>query len=336
MIRHRTRNRLANSWVVLDALLVIATAQTVGAVCVGDCNSQNGVTIDEVQHVVNIFLDAADLSGCLNADRDHDNRVSIDEVQATVLSFLGDETSCPTVVPTTPTVGASTPTETPTSSPTPTASPSPSGTATSTFTATLAVTPTATWSVTPTATEDVSPTETTVPEDTMTPTVTPTPVPTPTPTPKPVCGNGVLENGETCTSCAADCVVHACTATTPLRTFAVTFSAPTGQDVSGITVLVGYKSGTVSLPGTGSASSVSSRIKNKPSNVIFSSFDLDYALRTVISRSTPIPPGRLYTVDFDSCTGATAPTAANFGCAVEGCANQFGDVSGCTCAVLAP
>jgi len=159
---------------------------------------------------------------------------------------------------------------------------------------------------------------------------------TATATAAPVCGNGFIENGETCTSCAADCTIHSCSATTPLRTFAVNFSAPTDQTVSGITVLVGYRSGVVSLPGSGGASSIGSRLKNKPSNAIVAFNDLDYALRVVISRSSPIAPGRLFTVDFDSCTHATTPTASDFGCTVEGCANTFGSVSGCSCSVSMP
>jgi len=106
--------------------------------------------------------------------------------------------------------------------------------------------------------------------------------------------------------------------------------------VTGITVLVGYRSGTISLPGTGAASTVSARVKNKPANVIAAVNDLDYAMREVLSRSAVIPFGRLFTIDFDSCQGAAAPTAADFGCQVEGCANSFGNVDGCTCQVSIP
>ncbi|MBI1815670.1 MAG: hypothetical protein HYR72_11870 [Deltaproteobacteria bacterium] len=106
--------------------------------------------------------------------------------------------------------------------------------------------------------------------------------------------------------------------------------------MSGITVLVGYRSGTVSLPGSGSASSVGSRVKNKPSNAISAVNDSDYALRVVLSRSAAIPPGRLFTIDFDSCQGAAALAVTDFGCTVEGCANVFGAVQGCTCTVGTP
>jgi hypothetical protein len=139
-----------------------------------------------------------------------------------------------------------------------------------------------------------------------------------------VCGNGFLEPGERCTSCPADCLIGACTATTPLRTFAVNYSASAGQDVTGITVRLGYRSTLVSLPGSGSASTVAARVKNKPANAIATVYDFNYALRVVLSRSSPpFPAGRLFTVDFDSCSGAAAPSASDFGCTVEGCANVF-------------
>ncbi len=80
-------------------------------------------------------------------------------------------------------------------------------------------TPAPTPSPTPTPTPTPSPTPTPVPTPTPAPTPTPVPTPTPTPTPSPspgpVCGNGVIEPGETCDAgsdngtgrscCAADC-----------------------------------------------------------------------------------------------------------------------------------
>ena len=140
-----------------------------------------------------------------------------------------------------------------------------------------------------------------------------------------VCGNGFLEDGETCTSCPADCVVHPCTVTAPTRTFQVNFTPPAGQDVSAVTVLVGYRSDLVSLPGSGASSNLTARFQNKPSGSVLAPFDLDYAVRVVMQRTALFSAGRLFTVDFDSCQGAAAPTASDFGCA-----NTFGSVEGCT------
>jgi hypothetical protein len=236
-------------------------------------------------------------------------------------------TDTPPPTATTPSTNTPLPTATPSMTPTPpaTATPSPSATAIDTST------PTTTPMPTDTAITGPSPTDTA----TMTPTPNPTSTPTAsaTATAAPVCGNGVIESGETCTSCASDCTVHACTATTPVRTVKVNVLLPSDQTVSGLTLLVGYKSGTISLPGSGAASSVGSRIKNKPANTIFAYNDLDYALRTVLSTSAAFNSGQLYTIDFDSCQGAAAPTLANFACTVEGCSNTFGTVTGCSCSV---
>jgi hypothetical protein len=45
---------------------------------------------------------------------------------------------------------------------------------------------------------------------------------------------------------------------------------------------------------------------------------------------------RLFNVGFDSCQGAPAPTLADFACTVEGCAYNFGPLTGCTCTVANP
>jgi hypothetical protein len=151
-----------------------------------------------------------------------------------------------------------------------------------------------------------------------------------------VCGNGFLEDGETCEGCAQDCMVLACTATTPLQQLRVDLGAPAGRTVTAATVLVGYKSNIVSLPGTGSASTVRQRVKNTPSNSIVQVNDLDYALRIVVGRGIGIPAGRLATIDFDSCQGAAAATPADFGCTVEGCGDGSGPIPGCTCTITTP
>ena len=133
-----------------------------------------------------------------------------------------------------------------------------------------------------------------------------------------------------------DCTVHACSATTPLQTFRVNIALPAGQTVTALTLLVGYRSDLVSIPGSGADTSVAGRFKNRPSNTVFAAFDLDYAVRTVLGRSAGFASGRIFTIDFDSCSGASAATPADFGCSVVGCANGFGDVSDCVCTVSVP
>ncbi len=111
-------------------------------------------------------------------------------------------TSTPTATPTT--TPTNTPTSTPTATPTstPTSTPTATPTTTPTNTPTPTRTPTATATSTPTRTATNSPTST----PTVTPTKTPTEVPTKTPTSSPtstatsppLCGNGVINPGETC------------------------------------------------------------------------------------------------------------------------------------------
>ncbi|HVM97976.1 MAG TPA: DUF4215 domain-containing protein [Candidatus Acidoferrales bacterium] len=275
--------------------------------------------------------------GVLQADHetcDDGNRLSGDGCDQGCQREPNTPTPTPRTTPLSPTPTAS---ETATSGPAPTDTGTPTAAETPTTSATFTPGSVGTATASPTPSETIAvvetPSATASETSIVVGTATATATATATQTATPVCGNGVLQDGETCTSCAADCVVRSCTATTPVRSVEVDFTAPVGQSVTGITVLVGYRSGTISLPGSGSASSVGARVKNKPSNVIAAVNDLDYALRVVLSRSTEIPQGRLFTVDFDSCQGATTPTASSFGCHVEGCANTFGNVSGCSCSV---
>ena len=231
--------------------------------------------------------------------------------------------------------------------PTPTPSATASVTATTSATATSTAMPagptaTATATGTETATPSIAPTFTATPTATDTPTggeatETPTagtPSPTPTPTMAAVCGNGILEAGETCTSCPADCTVLACTATPPIQTFRINFQAPEGSAPSAVSALVGYRSDRVSLPGSGG--SPSSRVKNRPTGTSQLVNDLNYAVRVLIQGQSgvTIPDGRLFTIDFDSCQGAMSVTPADFGCQVESCGSSFGPIAGCSCVVV--
>ena len=103
------------------AILTILCASAGGAraVCVGDCNADGQVLINEVVSGVNIFIGTAAVTTCQNADQNGDGQVLINEVVSAVNSFL-DPTTCPMVAggPPTPTVPPAV-TNTPTPSPTP-------------------------------------------------------------------------------------------------------------------------------------------------------------------------------------------------------------------------
>jgi cysteine-rich repeat protein len=182
-------------------------------------------------------------------------------------------------------------------------------------------TPTATPTVTQTAT--VTPTGGTEP-----PTVTPTPTPTATPNP---CGNGILEPGETCEACPADCQILACTAGTPTQQFRVDLDAPIGSSPTTVSVVVGYRSDRVNLPKTGAGS----RVKNRPTGSSQLVNNLQYAVRVVLTGAS-LPNGQLFTIDFDSCTETDPVTPADFGCTVDSCGSSAGPISGCTCSVTTP
>jgi hypothetical protein len=122
----------------------------------------------------------------------------------------------------------------------------------------------------------------------------------------------------------------------PIQTFRIDLAVDSERTPSAVTILLGYRSSLVSLPGSGNATTVRQRVKNTPSNAIVQVNDLDYALRVVLSRGSGIAVGRLFTVDFDSCTSAAAARIGDFGCTIEGCGGGSGPIEGCSCAVTTP
>ena len=97
---------------LLASLLSLAiAARTAGALCAGDCNGDNQVTVDEVLTSVNIALGTLSLNACIAADTNNDLMVTVDEV---INALNADLNGCPTS-PTpgnspSPTFGGTTPT----------------------------------------------------------------------------------------------------------------------------------------------------------------------------------------------------------------------------------
>ncbi len=220
----------------------------------------------------------------------------------------------------------------------------PVATATPTGTTTVTRTPTATSADTPTPVgPSATPTDTPlggIPTATATFTGTATPTPTPTPTVGVVCGNGLLEAGETCTSCPADCVVGACTPIATTQAFAIDFTRPGSASVSSISALVAYRSTRLSIPGSGTAGSVTARVvAPAPPPNPFIRNDLNYAVRIVATRTggwNP-PTSLLATITFDLCSGQPAPTLNDLACTIEGCTGLGGNpFDGCSCTVRLP
>jgi hypothetical protein len=349
------------------AIVAMAASTVAFGQCPGDCNGNGAVGIQELIRGVGIATGSISLAECPAFDTDGSDTVTIGELIAAVANALGGCPATPTSPPLTatrtPTVthtlaptgtrtltstiavtatGTATATNAPPASPTATdtSSPEPSVTASPTS----VTSPSDTATATPTQTIDATFTVTAEPTATSTPpvalTATASPTRTPTRTPVPTantCGNGFLQQGETCASCPADCTVSACTATTTMVTFQVQFKRPLGTMPTAATTLLGYRSNRASLPGSGMVTTVRQRVTYPsplPNSTAIS--DLDYAVRVVIGRTAGLSDGLLYSVKFDRCQGAPAVTAADFGCTVEACAGAGGPIAGCTCTVTGP
>jgi hypothetical protein len=77
------------------------------AACVGDCNGDGSVTVDEILTMVNIALGNSQISDCLPGDANGDSQITIDEILTAVNNALAGCAAggTPTVTPTaTPTV----------------------------------------------------------------------------------------------------------------------------------------------------------------------------------------------------------------------------------------
>ncbi len=63
-------------------------ADAAPAACVGDCEADGYVTVDELLTLVNIALGAASMPTCGNGDANHDNAITVDEIVTAVTVAL--------------------------------------------------------------------------------------------------------------------------------------------------------------------------------------------------------------------------------------------------------
>ncbi|MFI5395592.1 MAG: hypothetical protein ACHQ9S_08665 [Candidatus Binatia bacterium] len=72
----------------LTATPASSPTATLPAPCVGDCNLDHVVTVDEVLTMVNIALGNASLSECMAGDANGDHRITVDEILTAVTNAL--------------------------------------------------------------------------------------------------------------------------------------------------------------------------------------------------------------------------------------------------------
>lgn len=327
-------NRLCFNLFLTFAFTVLAGVRTVGAACLGDCNGDREVTVDEIILGVNIALENSSLNACPGFDSDEDGAVTINElIVAVTIALNACPPEFPTATPTDVLSETATPTLTPTQVPTDVPSATPSNApATATATNTTAAA-TATFTQVPTATP--------------TPTVAlPTPTATATTVSNAVCGNLAVEAGETCDdgnavtnppsdTCPADCSIITCTPSGTKLDVAVSFTPPAGRNVAAMTVLLEYRDGRLQIPGIGD--DVSSSVLNTPNGFLASSFDYNYALVVGIAGTRALTVGKIFDVRFDTCLNGPAPQASDLVCRVtEASGTNFQPVPGVTCSATLP
>jgi len=149
------------------------------------------------------------------------------------------------------------------------------------------------------------------------------------------CGNGLLETGESCESCPADCKIEPCAAGKLSPTFDVELSAPTGKLPSAVTVRLSYRSKQLGLPGNASEPSVRQRIESDAQPPVLIANDLGYAVRVVVAKGGGFGTSPLFRIRFDQCAGATAAGIGDLACVVEGCSGASGAIEGCACVLRA-
>jgi len=81
---------------LLATLISFVTPVAAGALCVGDCNGDLQVTVDELVLGINIALGETDVDQCTAIDASGDRQVTVDEIVAAVTAALD---GCPAVEP---------------------------------------------------------------------------------------------------------------------------------------------------------------------------------------------------------------------------------------------
>lgn len=136
-------------------------------------------------------------------------------------------------------------------------------------------------------------------------------------------------------ACPSSCHINSCNSASGTVDVRVVFTVPVGKDITSATVYLRYPDGVVRIPGSGSGQTVQDRI-SVPSFANFTPNDLDYALQILLFQfdGSAIPPPELFTVQFDTCQGASPPSGVQFRCVIlDATATDLSPVVGATCGV---
>jgi len=151
-------------------------------------------------------------------------------------------------------------------------------------------------------------------------------------TPAAVCGNGLIESGETCEDCPDDCIVdRPCETTSKSRIATVDLVQAERTYPLGFAIRIAYRNDKLSIPGSAFDSSVVARVATSKESSHVVARDVGHSLRLVITDPQGLNDSSL-TITFDTCKGARA-AADDAICWVEGCTGRGTDIRGCGCNV---
>lgn len=112
----------------------------------------------------------------------------------------------------------------------------------------------------------------------------------------------------------------------------VAYAPPVGKTIAGVKIDLDYPQAAVKIPGFGDAPEVKLRVGATPAGFLSAPNDLDDDLVVAMVGTTALPGGPLFTVDFDRCKGAPAPSVKDFTCKVEQASTDDGVlVEGASC-----
>ena len=156
-----------------------------------------------------------------------------------------------------------------------------------------------------------------------------------------ICGNNIVTAPESCDdgnppavddNCPEDCRIELCEPTASTQTITIVSSRP---DLTSIRFLLDYPDGRVALPGGVGPDVPTGTFTDAPGDV--GPFDLEHAVRVVVSAPFTFDTTTIAHVNFLGCAGAAPPSASDYRCIVIDASDEnFTNVSGVTCSVTIP